>query len=371
MRENYLKFGEDMRKLYDPKIQATIKKLSKNMSIEHNVTFNVIDEITGDIVQTHTGHNAATNSLLTGIAHYLVGDGVKNQAYDMLSTYLPQYISLGTMGLFSQAEDEDGLPIGIGGIDDTIVSNESENDKTARFCRYILQCPGFGADGYDISENNDRPYAGLGPVYDNREFKETVYCELINDSFPRIPISFRDIVPEYEAEIPKTIDIIYSGMVSTGALTKFRSLNDDLTTNSYLFISEAGLWSKKLWESGGNNGLLAGYRIAPPNKDNWNMGTKVEGHYEGSIWIPSHYALGMKYDEETETYVYDEELAEEQRTNQKILQQNILRVNNNQVVQVIWKIQIGALEQLGNLSEQLEIDQSLIWHIWSDSVYSY
>ena len=105
MRENYLKFGEDMRKLYDPKIQATIKKLSKNMSIEHNVTFNVIDEITGDIVQTHTGHNAATNSLLTGIAHYLVGDGVKNQAYDMLSTYLPQYISLGTMGLFSQAED--------------------------------------------------------------------------------------------------------------------------------------------------------------------------------------------------------------------------------------------------------------------------
>ena len=160
-------------------------------------------------------------------------------------------------------------------------------------------------------------------------------------------------------------------MVSTGALTKFRSLNDDLTTNSYLFISEAGLWSKKLWESGGNNGLLAGYRIAPPNKDNWNMGTKVEGHYEGSIWIPSHYALGMKYDEETETYVYDEELAEEQRTNQKILQQNILRVNNNQVVQVIWKIQIGALEQLGNLSEQLEIDQSLIWHSWSDSVYSY
>ena len=52
-----------MRKLYDVTKQQSVTKAAKQMAIEHNVTFNVIDINTGDIVQTHEGHNAATNTL--------------------------------------------------------------------------------------------------------------------------------------------------------------------------------------------------------------------------------------------------------------------------------------------------------------------
>ena len=357
-----------MRKLYDVRKQKAIKQAAKRMSIEHNVTFNVIDVNTGKVVQTHEGHNAATNSLLTGIAHYLVGDGVYNQAYEMLSDYIPRYISLGTMGLFTQAADSKGLPIGLGADTDTLTGIDSNGNiqyygdpKTERLCHYIAQCPGFGADGYDVSENNDRPYLGLGPKYDERDFDEPISCELINDTYPRTSISFRDIVPESESEIPKTIDIIYSGMISTGALAQFRGLNKDLSERTYLFITEAGLWSRNTWESGGDNGLLAGYRIVPPNQSNWDLGTYVEGYYldpnNEDTWVPSHYELDPD----------DSDHAKKQLENQEILRKNILRVEKNQVVQVIWKIQIGGLEQLGGMSELYpSLESSLIWHIWDD-----
>ena len=145
-----------MRKLYDVTKQQSVTKAAKQMAIEHNVTFNVIDINTGDIVQTHEGHNAATNTLLTGIAHYLAGDGVFNQAYDMLSMYVPKYISLGTMGLFTQSADENGLPIGLGAETDNLSGIDSEGNQlyygdpqTERLCHYIAQCAGFGGDGYD------------------------------------------------------------------------------------------------------------------------------------------------------------------------------------------------------------------------------
>lgn len=358
-----------MRKLYDVSKQQSVTRAAKQMSIEHNVTLNVIDVETGKIVQTHEGHNAATNSLLTGIAHYLVGDGVYNQAYDMLYEYVPRYISLGTMGLFTQDADEQGLPVGLGSDTDTLDEYDRNGNpnyigdpQTERLCHYIAQCPGFGADGYDLSENNDRPYLGLGPKYDDRESEDTIYCELINDSYPRTAIALRDIVPESAAEIPKTIDIIYSGMVSTGALAQFRGLNSDLSQKTYLFITEAGLWSRKNWEDGGDNGLLAGYRIVPPNQSNWDLGTFIDGHYEdptdpNSKWIPSHFELDPN----------DEDHAARQLENQELLKRNVLRVNKNQVVQVIWKIQIGGLEQLGGMSELYpSLENSLIWHIWDD-----
>ena len=85
--------------------------------MRHNVSFRVIDEVTGELVQEHIGHNMATNSMLMGIAHYLTGDGVFNQGWSMLQQYVPQYISLGTMGLINQFEDENHLPDGIGVID--------------------------------------------------------------------------------------------------------------------------------------------------------------------------------------------------------------------------------------------------------------
>ena len=360
-----------MRKFYTPAIiKKTTKNAARRMAIEHNVILRVIDKDTGKVVQEHEGHNAATNSMLTGIAHYLTGDGVYNQAYTMLSEYVPRYISLGTMGLINQDSDEHGLPVGIGGYEDTM-----DVDETNRICHYMSETPGFGADGYEISENNNRVYMGLGPRYidtDNdhkaKFEKDACYCELISDRYPREPIEFRDIVPEYEAELAKTIDVTYSAMVSVAALSQFRGDND------YIFITEAGLWSKPNWSDSGDNGLLAGYRIMPPNRDNWYLGQYietqrvpeyVEAHYEKKeYWPKDAHGNPTLFDRSGKAIPVTVDMINE---NQKILKKNILRVNKNQVVQVIWKIQIGALEQLGSLSElypTVSDDSPLYWHMW-------
>lgn len=402
----------------------SIKAAAKNLRTEHNVSIRVLDSKSGKVISSHIGHNAATNSLLVGIAHYLTGDGVLNQGYHMLNYYIPKYISLGTMGLINQDEDENGLPAGIG------VSEGSEED---RFVDYLLQVPGYGADGYDPNLNNNREYFGLGPVFADRDTSKivtetiqlgdinldgvvnnadilmfadylagnvnltdkqllaadvnqdgeincsdlalitqcvseeitldtveyrpsiapTINCELISDSFPRVQISYRDIVPETESEIPQTIDVIFSAMISTGALAQFREPGKD-----YIFITEAGLWSKKDWESGGDNGLLAGYRIAPPNKQNWAMTAES---------VSDDYAITYLKDQGIDNPTEDQiqsikpEIAQ---NNRQILKQNIIRVGPNQVVQVIWKIQLGGLEQLGGLSDLYPSNSGLRWVDW-------
>ena len=361
---------------------SSILDIAKHMSIRHNVTFNVYDEITGKLIQHHEGHNAPTNSILTGIAHYLTGDGVLNQGYDMLSNWIPKYISLGTMGLTSQDSDSAGLPIGIGGS----YPATTEEEEIANFNDYLSKCPGYGADGYDANENNHRIYYGLGPTFDDRPYNgahleifygtgsqttfnvlytikqdptkryitvtvngedmtshisavsghsvtldyapaayalinityqtsetfmyKTVDCELTSSAFPRIPISYRSIVPEAEAELPRTIDVVFSAMVSTGALKEFRESGKD-----YIFITEAGLWSNRSWPldddgypdySSGSNGLLAGYRIGPVDESMQDM-TNPE--------------------------------------NREALKSQIIRAGYNQVVQIIWKIQLGSINE--------------------------
>lgn len=402
----------------------SIKAAAKNLRTEHNVSIRVLDSKSGKVVSSHIGHNAATNSLLVGIAHYLTGDGVLNQGYHMLNYYIPKYISLGTMGLINQDEDENGLPAGIG------VSEGPEED---RFVDYLLQVPGYGADGYDPNLNNNREYFGLGPVFADRDTSKivtetiqlgdinldgvvnnadilmfadylagnvkltdkqllaadvnqdgeincsdlalitqcvsgeitlgtveytpsvapTINCELISDSFPRVQISYRDIVPETESEIPQTIDVIFSAMISTGALAQFREPGKD-----YIFITEAGLWSKKDWESGGDNGLLAGYRIAPPNKQNWAMTAESVSDDDAITYLKD-----QGIDNPTEDQIQDikPEIAQ---NNRQILKQNIIRVGPNQVVQVIWKIQLGGLEQLGGLGDLYPSGSVLRWVDW-------
>lgn len=402
----------------------SIKAAAKNLRTEHNVSIRVLDSKSGKVISSHIGHNAATNSLLVGIAHYLTGDGVLNQGYHMLNYYIPKYISLGTMGLINQDEDENGLPAGIG------VSEGSEED---RFVDYLLQVPGYGADGYDPNLNNNREYFGLGPVFADRDTSKivtetiqlgdinldgvvnnadilmfadylagnvnltdkqllaadvnqdgeincsdlalitqcvsgeitlgtveyrpsiapTINCELISDSFPRVQISYRDIVPETESEIPQTIDVIFSAMISTGALAQFREPGKD-----YIFITEAGLWSKKDWESGGDNGLLAGYRIAPPNKQNWAMTAESVSDDYAITYLKDQ---GIDNPTEEQIQSIKPEIAQ---NNRQILKQNIIRVGPNQVVQVIWKIQLGGLEQLGGLSDLYPSGSVLRWVDW-------
>jgi hypothetical protein len=171
------------------------------------------------------------------------------------------------------------------------------------------QTPGFGSDGYrnysspsDDVYNNNRQYYGLGPKFvDRADDTKTVDCELISDSFQRAKISYRSITSENKSSKPQTLDVVFSAMISTGALAQFREPGRD-----YVFITEAGLWSTPIYSSNGA-GLIAGYRIAPPNENNWDMS------------IPA---------------------------NQKLLENQIIRVGINQVVQVVWKVQIGSIRQL-------------------------
>lgn len=238
-------------------------------------------------------------------------------------------------------------------------------NEEARFVEYMKHRPGYGADGYDANENNGRKYLGLGYAYSSYDVTEqydvgdvvmymgilyvcdvatsnpagafntinwrqmddavqpslgtTIQLELISPSFPRASIEYRDIVPEYQAEISKTIDVVFSAMISTGALKQFRPEGQD-----YIFITEAGLWSKRTWEDSGENGLLAGYRIVPPNDDNWDM------------TVPA---------------------------NRQILKENILKVGKNQVVQVVWKIQIGAIEKFDQDEPVPENYTKLSFHV--------
>lgn len=303
----------------------SIIQTAKNLGLHYNVSFRVIDPITHSVVSEHIGHNNVTNTLLTGIGHYLKGDGVLNQGQYMLSDYLPKYISLGTMGLINQDEDEDGGPAGIGVVswlgktyadmpdEDLAVlgkqpSDEpitADDDEYIRYVDYMYQRPGFGADGYDVNLNNGRKYFGLGPMYKDRESEHTINCELISASAPRSTISFRDIVPELESEVPRTIDVVFSAMITVGSLAQFRDSDKD-----YIFITEAGLWSTPDWNDSGSNGLLAGYRISPTSSNQWDM----------SI---------------TE--------------NRKALRKCVLKVKKNQVVQVIWKMQLGSVDQFGGI----------------------
>lgn len=286
-------------------------ELAKSLGMMHNVCIRVIDEPTGKIVSEHVGHNAATNTLLTGIGQFLLG-GSTTGAGEFLDSWIPKYISLGTMGLSSQEEDEQGLPIGIG---DSGALTEEE-----RYRDYLLQVPGFGSDGYDPALMNGRKYAGLGPMFANRESDLTIGCELISNTFPRSAITFRQALPESRSETPKTIDVVFSALISTGALAQFREPG-----KGYIFVSEVGLWSSPTWEGDGNNGLLAGYRICPTDSNNWDMS------------VPE---------------------------NRELLRSNIIKIGTNQVAQIIWKIQLGAIEELGGIDALYPQEGFIKWRVY-------
>lgn len=534
----------------------------KRLDVKQNVTIRVIDEPTGKVVQEHIGHNAATNSLLTGIAHYLMGDGVLNQGQDTLSMWIPQYISLGTMGLTSQesetiveGDQEYIVPKALGY---TPVAPESATDEEKRlnaelrFSEYINQAPGFGADGYDENSNNDREWFGLGYPYtlkpnaltqdfydagqdeyvlsstslikstvtcnfigvnsiteypdtevgfkptaikiqsvtvdgeiitdyhfhnnhivfneapktgstisvkyttvddniisvtvypptetqpnpvinqdthdasvkksvistedyavrinDNNEYvliikngtsysgrmaviytidsKDAANCELIKAKINslgniepetlRSKISYRNLVSELQSEIPNTLDVVFSAMVSTGALKDYRSDRD------YIYITEAGLWSKASYNDSGDNGMLAGYRIMPTDDEVLDIAMQQEFDGDGvttsftfeeiateivSVTIDggtiSQYSLDIQNNQivfvsapvagSKITVIYKTDNITNSWKDMSILenrqkvQKSILRIGINQVAQVIWKIQLGGLEQLNGL----------------------
>ena len=351
-------------------------EVSKNLRIEHNVTLRVLDKSTMKLIREVEGHNSATNTLIEGIGHYLAGASVLRQGFSRLSKYVPQYISLGTMGLISQDEDEDGLPTGISGhVHTGIVAEDFEN--------YIYERPGYGTDGYSKAYNNNRPYFGLGPAYtsfsptQSYRKNDVVYyngiayvatedmfvnpdngtynywnsdlwvqaplsmqpnCwELITPSYPRTEISFRDVVPESEAEVPETVDVIFSAMIPTDNFAQFRGNDKD-----YIFITEAGLWSSKDFDgsagdSKSSNNLVAGYRLMPSDLIHQFMNPDT---------MPDEVAIEYLHEQGTDDPTSEEiaqakiDLANE---NQQLLKAQVLRVERDQVVQVIWRMQLGNL----------------------------
>lgn len=288
----------------------SLTTVAKNIGIKHNVCIRVLDSATGEVVSYHEGHNAATNSMIYGVGNFIAG--YTNDISGSAKNWVPKFISLGTMGLYNQDSDEEGLPSGIGA---SASLTEEEN-----FEDYMSHCPGYGSDGYDANLINNRyidgqPAFGLGPIFADRPQSITVDCELISERFPRSAITYRDVVPEYQAEYPQTIDVVLSAMVSVGALAQFRDSDKD-----YIYITEIGLWSRNNWPTNsdgtidynsGDNGMLAGYRIVPPDAANWDM-SKEE--------------------------------------NRRILKENIIRVEKNQVAQIIWKIQLGGMDQISSSS---------------------
>lgn len=456
----------------------------KRLDVKQNVTIRVIDEPTGKVVQEHVGHNAATNSLLTGIAHYLMGDGVLNQAQDTLSMWVPQYISLGTMGLTSQ-DNVDGLPEGVGYTPvapSDATAEEKELNIRLRFEEYINQAPGFGADGYDAYTNNNREWFGLGYPYsdkpdkltqdfydagsaeyilskepltknkdsivsvtvypegvvnqdihdtsvtrlvlstddysvalnDNNQYvlsiangesytgriaviytvdsAEAVNCELINNNTLRSKITYRNIIPEVQSEIPNTLDVIYSAFISTGALKEFRGDND------YIYITEAGLWSKAYYNNSGDNGLLAGYRIMPTDDEAADVGVQESFTGDGvtlaftfeqtaldivSVTIDNVIVTEYNLDNQTNQIVFIEPPDNganiivvykttnswkdmSKAENRLKVQENIIRIGTNQVAQIIWKLQLGGLEQLNGLRYIYPSQYpEEVWNVWS------
>lgn len=325
-----------------------LSNVAKKLNVYQNVSLRVLDATTGEVVQEHIGHNSATNSMLLGIGYYLIGTGVFNQASSTLSNYLPKYISLGTMGLKNQ-NYIDGVPTGIS-------TSSDEAQIQADYEEYMFQVPGFSADGSGSAEdNNNRPWFGLGKPYDNFNVNasyavgdvvyhngmqyvcitaidgnatnswddskwsldatataENPWHELVSPTFRRVPISYREVIPSTSAENERTIDVVLSAMISSGALAQFRGTHD------YIFITEAALWNSTKYIDGAYNGMLAGYRIVPNDKINWDMS------------VPE---------------------------NRAILRNSILRVGKNQVVQVVWKIQLGALNEIQAIAGDSQ------WHV--------
>lgn len=462
----------------------------KRLDVKQNVTIRVIDEPTGKVIQEHVGHNAATNSLLTGIAHYLMGDGVLNQGQDTLSMWVPQYISLGTMGLTSQDSDEEGLPIGLGSTlhaPENATEEEKELNVKLRFQEYVNQAPGFGADGYDANDNNNREWFGLGLPYSDKPDKltqdffdanaeniyplstelltgdksdiqsvtiypdgvvnqdendltvsrvtvsvdnyevilandnqyavkisdmtvtgrlaiiyaidgqgEAVNCELITRDVLRSQITYRSIVPEVQSDIPNTLDVIYAAFVSTGALANYRKEGED-----YIYITEAGLWSKPYYNNSGDNGLLAGYRITPAddNATDVEIQQTFTAEADQTTFTLDQTALAITLvmkngaaipetdyhlDSQTNSAVFNnpldagDEIVIAYKTtswkdmndpaHRREVQESILRIGKNQVAQVIWKLQLGGLQQLNGLRYiyPSQYPQE-VWEVWSSN----
>ena len=207
-----------------------------------------------------------------------------------------------------------------------------------------------------------------------------------------VEITYRNIIPEVQSEIPNTLDVIFSAFISTGALKEYRGDND------YIYITEAGLWSKSYYNNSGDNGLLAGYRIMPTDDEAADVGVQESFTGDGvtlaftfeqtalsivSVTVDNVIVTEYNLDSQTNQIVFIDPPANganiivvykttnswkdmSKAENRLKVQENIIRIGTNQVAQIIWKLQLGGLEQLNGLRYIYPSQYpEEVWNVWS------
>ena len=278
------------------------------------------------------------------------------------------------------------------------VVNQDMHDTTV--VREVIPADKYSFDGMVVTINSNYPAPAAGSriaIIYTIDSKEASTCELIDSTSLRSKITYRGIIPEVQSEVPGTLDVIYSAFISTGELAKYRGDRD------YIYITEAGLWSKPSYTSGGDNGLLAGYRIMPSDDEVNTLGVddSFTGDGEVNYFVLSRPAIqidfitinnivvsksGYTLDETENRVVFDTAPAAGSniiivyRTgdmsgtwkdmsiseNRQLVQKSIIRIGKGQVAQIIWKLQLGGLEQLNGLRyiypPQYPED---VWIVWN------
>jgi len=180
-------------------------------------------------------------------------------------------------------------------------------------------------------------------------------CELISDEHGRSSISAkRAFYPLSRvdgmntAESLRSVDVVYTALISLGALASFRGNRD------YIFITECGLWGTRWTGERYSNtvddaslrgkfkvpaDMLAGYRIYPPGWTPQDLTDSLVDRVRDANGNPTNTTVTI---------------TPQQRFTRRMrqLQRCILRVGKGQVVQVEWKVQLLALDLSRDLFRQ-------------------
>jgi hypothetical protein len=175
-------------------------------------------------------------------------------------------------------------------------------------------------------------------------------CELVTHQFNRAKIQARRAFYPLSrtdgmntAETIRSIDVVYTALISLGALQAFRGNND------YIFITECGLWGNR-WngEKYPNSSL-----IPPLLRNRYKAPADMLAGYRAfpAEWSPQDLTDNM-WDTSFAGNQVLVTAAQRYRRRMRQLQRSIPRVGKGQVVQVEWKIQLLALDLTRDLFRQ-------------------
>jgi hypothetical protein len=222
----------------------------------NNVTIKVIDEATGMVVQKHSGQNSVTTTLLEGIAHYLQGYGLDHQGA-LLKDHIPQFISLGTMGL--RGYNAQLFELDDSRVDElntlhfpadvptrkqvprlsSIHGGEFTGNVPDR--NYFTHAPGFDADiraeavMYNL-DNNERRVSGIGHPY----------AQIVEDFVEGYEFVEPTVLPHGAGSTTLYVEVESSTQFRVGDEINWRTPNGQVG-NPVNFITAIDHEAKELW----------------------------------------------------------------------------------------------------------------------------